>query len=50
MSDGLELVLARAFTDLRLHRLEANIQPGNAASIALVRTAGFVYEGTRSGT
>jgi ribosomal-protein-alanine N-acetyltransferase len=45
MSDGLQLVLARAFTDLRLHRLEANIQPGNTASIALVRKAGFVREG-----
>jgi len=45
MSEGLELVLARAFTDLRLHRLEANIQPGNTASIALVKRAGFVYEG-----
>ena len=45
MSEGLELVLARAFTDLRLHRLEANIQPGNAASIALVEKAGFVREG-----
>jgi [ribosomal protein S5]-alanine N-acetyltransferase len=45
MSEGLELVLARAFRDLRLHRLEANIQPGNAASIALVQRAGFVREG-----
>ena len=45
MREGLELVLARAFTDLGLHRLEANIQPGNAASIALVRGAGFVHEG-----
>jgi len=45
MSEGLELVLDRAFTDLRLHRLEANIQPGNAASIALVERAGFVREG-----
>ena len=39
------LVLARAFTQLRLHRLEANIQPTNAASIALVRRCGFVREG-----
>lgn len=45
MREGLELVLARAFTELRLHRLEANIQPGNHASIALVRGAGFVNEG-----
>ena len=46
MSEGLQLVLARAFGDMGLHRLEANIQPGNAASLALVRRAGFVYEGT----
>jgi [ribosomal protein S5]-alanine N-acetyltransferase len=45
MREGLELVLARAFTELGLHRLEANIQPGNAASISLVRGAGFVHEG-----
>jgi [ribosomal protein S5]-alanine N-acetyltransferase len=45
MSEGLQLVLARAFAGLRLHRLEANIQPGNAASIALVHKAGFVREG-----
>jgi len=45
MNEGLQLVLARAFNDLRLHRLEANIQPGNAASIALVARAGFVREG-----
>jgi ribosomal-protein-alanine N-acetyltransferase len=45
MSEGLQLVLARAFGELGLHRLEANIQPANAASIALVRRAGFVHEG-----
>lgn len=45
MSEGLQLVLARAFTQLKLHRLEANIQPGNVASIALVKKAGFVHEG-----
>jgi ribosomal-protein-alanine N-acetyltransferase len=45
MREGLELVLRRAFTELRLHRLEANIQPGNAASIALARGAGFQREG-----
>jgi ribosomal-protein-alanine N-acetyltransferase len=45
MREGLELVLERAFTELGLHRLEANIQPENAASIALARGAGFVNEG-----
>jgi ribosomal-protein-alanine N-acetyltransferase len=45
MREGLELVLRRAFLDLRLHRVEANIQPGNKASIALARGAGFRREG-----
>jgi [ribosomal protein S5]-alanine N-acetyltransferase len=45
MREGLEVVMARAFTELGLHRLEANIQPANQASIALVRGAGFVKEG-----
>ena len=49
MTEGLELVLRRAFTELDLHRLEANIQPGNAASIALVRRCGFVREGLSEG-
>jgi ribosomal-protein-alanine N-acetyltransferase len=45
MRQGLELVLRSAFTDLRLHRVEANIQPGNKASIALAQGAGFRREG-----
>jgi len=45
MSAGLELVLGRAFGELGLHRLEANIQPKNQRSIELVRRAGFRYEG-----
>ncbi|HEX3618639.1 MAG TPA: GNAT family protein [Solirubrobacteraceae bacterium] len=45
MREGIELVLQAAFLELRLHRLEANIQPGNAASIALARGAGFHREG-----
>jgi RimJ/RimL family protein N-acetyltransferase len=45
MSAGLELVLDRAFGELGLHRLEANIQPKNQRSIELVRRAGFRCEG-----
>ncbi len=45
MSEGLQLALRYAFSRLRLHRLEANIQPGNLASVALVRRCGFVREG-----
>jgi ribosomal-protein-alanine N-acetyltransferase len=45
MREGLELVLRRAFLNLRLHRIEANIQPGNRASIALAHGAGFRREG-----
>jgi [ribosomal protein S5]-alanine N-acetyltransferase len=45
MREGIELVLRDAFLTLRLHRIEANIQPGNQASIALARGAGFSREG-----
>jgi ribosomal-protein-alanine N-acetyltransferase len=45
MSEGMQLVLREAFSTLRLHRLEANIQPGNLSSIALAERAGFVREG-----
>ncbi|WP_405793251.1 GNAT family N-acetyltransferase [Streptomyces sp. NBC_01506] len=45
MREGLGHVVRHAFGPLGLHRLEANIQPANAASIALVRGTGFRYEG-----
>jgi ribosomal-protein-alanine N-acetyltransferase len=45
MTEGMRLVLRHAFLVLRLHRLEANIQPANTASIAPARRCGFEREG-----
>ncbi|MEM1411018.1 MAG: GNAT family protein [Pseudomonadota bacterium] len=45
MKAGLKLVIHHAFQDLGLHRLEANIQPGNENSIRLVESLGFECEG-----
>ncbi len=45
MTEAIQLVMKYAFEKLKLHRLEANIQPGNDPSIALVKRAGFTREG-----
>jgi ribosomal-protein-alanine N-acetyltransferase len=45
MTEGLSLVVAEVFGALGLHRLEANVQPENTASIRLVRRLGFRREG-----
>lgn len=45
MTEGLGLVLRYAFVQLKLHRLEANIQPENRPSLALVKRLGFTREG-----
>jgi [ribosomal protein S5]-alanine N-acetyltransferase len=45
MTQGLRLALDYAFRRLKLHRVEANIQPENVASIALVKKLGFRLEG-----
>ena len=45
MAEGLGLALRHAFRTLGLHRVEANIQPGNRASVALARRCGFRLEG-----
>jgi ribosomal-protein-alanine N-acetyltransferase len=45
MREALAWVIGHGFSELGLHRLEANIQPGNEASLALVRRLGFRKEG-----
>jgi len=45
MREGMQLALRFAFNELRLHRVEANIQPANKRSLALARRAGFRREG-----
>ncbi len=45
MAEGVRLTLWYAFQELRLHRVEASIQPGNQASLRLIQRLGFRQEG-----
>ncbi len=45
MTEAIDLMLSHAFETLRLHRIEANIQPENASSKAVVLRLGFRLEG-----
>jgi ribosomal-protein-alanine N-acetyltransferase len=49
MKEGLALALDAAYGALGLHRVEVNIQPGNARSIGLVTSMGFAQEGFSRG-
>jgi len=45
MRAAMPLVFRFAFGELGLHRLQANVQPGNERSIALLRATGWREEG-----
>jgi ribosomal-protein-alanine N-acetyltransferase len=45
MRAAMPALLRYAFDEVGLHRVQANVQPGNEPSIALVRGAGFHREG-----
>lgn len=45
MTEAVRMTVDHAFTEIGLHRLEANIQPANHRSIALVKRVGFKKEG-----
>ena len=44
-TEAIALVVKFAFGDLELHRIEANIQPQNFASLAVAKKNGFMKEG-----
>lgn len=44
MSEAMNMVIQYAFNQMGLHSIEANVNPENAASIALLEKHGFVKE------
>ena len=45
MTEAIELILKCAFETLKLHRIEANVQPENKDSIAVLQRKRFTKEG-----
>ncbi|HXG84052.1 MAG TPA: GNAT family protein [Pyrinomonadaceae bacterium] len=45
MTEAVELILSHTFKTLKLHRVEANVQPENTASIKVLQKNGFTKEG-----
>lgn len=47
MHESLACILEYAFYSMNMHRVEAEVEPGNLASIHLLRKLGFSLEGRR---
>ncbi len=45
MTEAVGKMLRFAFVDLKLHRIEANVQPDNLPSIGVLKRNGFTKEG-----
>ncbi len=45
MTEAVGLIIKYAFVNLKMHRVEANVQPHNPASIAVLRKNNFTKEG-----
>jgi len=44
--EAMEKVLAYGFSEMNLHRISAEVEDNNRASISVLKKMGFVYEGT----
>jgi ribosomal-protein-alanine N-acetyltransferase len=44
MNEAMTAVINYGFDDLKLHSIEANVNPGNASSIRLLERSGFIRE------
>ncbi len=49
MTEALLAMIPKAFFHYHLHRMEANIQPENTASLKMMERLGFTFEGTARG-
>jgi ribosomal-protein-alanine N-acetyltransferase len=46
-TSAVDLLTSFGFNELKLHRIEINVRPENAASIRVAEKAGYIFEGVR---
>lgn len=46
VTEAMRTVIIYGFTEMKLHRISAEIEDDNPESIALIKKLGFSYEGT----